>query len=69
MMLQYLISYFTPLLNKMQLQSEALLSANEEYVNEQVTKFESEKGRQQIPGRIPHLFIDELTDGQRIFPF
>jgi len=49
MMLQYLISYFTPQLNKMQMQSEALLSANEEYVNEHVTEFESEKGRQQIP--------------------
>jgi len=46
----------------------ALLSANEEYDNEQVTKLESWKGQQRIPDRYPHLFMDILTDGQQIFP-
>jgi len=69
MMLQHLISYFTPLPKKMQMQLEALLSANEEYVNEHVIEFESLKGKQEIPDRCLHLFMDELTDGQRIFPF
>jgi len=48
MILQHFISKFAPplaLLKKMQLDRVALLSANEEYENEQVTEFESTKGK------------------------
>ena len=69
-MLQYLISDFEPPLSKrIQIDTEAMLSTNEEYDNEQVTEFESTKERQRIPEYNLHLFMDELTDGQQIFPF
>jgi hypothetical protein len=46
----------------------AMLSANVEYDNEHVTVFDSCKGQQVIPEQYWHLFKDELTDEQLIFP-
>jgi hypothetical protein len=45
-----------------------MLSTIDEYIHEQVIEFETLKGRQEIPEARAHLFMDELTDGQQIFP-
>ena len=48
--------------------SGEVLFTNDEYDIKKVTEFEFVKGQVVIPECRKHLFMDELTDGQQIFP-